>query len=31
MHKENLAQYLAVALSLAIIIGFTHNKSSSRD
>ncbi|BDD52312.1 hypothetical protein PUATCC27989T_02788 [Phytobacter ursingii] len=24
MHKENLAQYLAVALSLAIIIGFTH-------
>lgn len=24
MHKENLAQHLAVALSLAIIIGFTH-------
>ena len=24
MHKENLAQYLAVALSLTIIIGFTH-------
>lgn len=24
MHKENLAQYLAVALSLAIIIGFAH-------
>ena len=24
MHKENLAQYLAIALSLAIIIGLTH-------
>lgn len=24
MHKENLAQYLAVALSLVIIIGFAH-------
>lgn len=24
MQKENLAQYLTVALSLAIVIGFTH-------